>query len=173
MVARYEYLQGKAKWAKLVTPDTKFGDAWKVQLYLNDASYQKMLKLKEEGVLNNIYKDEDGYFVNLKRPTSILLKGNRPQALSPPEIMEADGKTPLRNALIGNGSDITVKLDVYKYRKATDRFGEPTGIAIRLRSVRVDNLVPFEMKRDFTTEQQRTVKGLDEQPPQVADEPYF
>jgi len=34
----YVYLQGKAKWAKLVTPDTKFGSQWSLQLYPNDES---------------------------------------------------------------------------------------------------------------------------------------
>lgn len=161
------YLQGKAKWAKLVQPDTKYGSAWSVVLYLTPESYAEVMKLKEttpkqKGIMNVIKKDEEGYNMTLKRPTSKEMKG-KIVGFAPPEILEADGTSPLRNALIGNGSDITCKVQVYTY---PDRLTGGKGTAIRLESVRVDNLIPFEMKRDFDDEQTRQTKGLAEAPPQ-------
>lgn len=163
----YVFLQGKAKWAKLVTPDTKFGSQWSVQLYPNDESYQKILDLKENkgevsGVLNVVKKDEDGYNISLKRQTQRLIKGKM-VGFTPPVILEADGTSPLRNALIGNGSDITCKVQLYRYKKPAGGFGQ----AIRLESVRVDNLIPYESKRDFDEDEQRQTKGIDGQPAQL------
>lgn len=160
------YLQGKAKWAKLVTPDTKYGSQWSVVLYPNPESYQTILDLKEkkdglDGIMNTIKHDEDGFNIQLKRQTSKTIRG-KVVGFAPPEVLESDGTTVLRNALVGNGSDITCKIQYYTYPKPAGGRGS----AIRLESVRVDNLVPFEMSKDFDQEQQRQVKGLPEQPPQ-------
>lgn len=160
---RSVYIQGKAKWAKLVTPDTKY-NCWSVVVYPDEESMKILNDLKEtkgetSGILNPIKKDEDGYNVTLKRPIQKLM-GGKVTAFAPPIIVEADGTSLLRNALIGNGSDITCKVQVYNYNKPTGG----KGTAMRLESVRVDKLVPFEMKKDFDQDQQRQVKGLDEAP---------
>ncbi len=164
----WHYFQGKAKWARLVSPDQKYA-CWSVVLYMdaNSDSYNKLLELKKadngvDGILNVIKKDEDGYFTTFKRPTQKLIKG-KVQAFAPPIVMEADGTTPLLNALVGNGSDVTVKVEVYQYNKPTGGKGR----AARLVSVRVDNLIPFEMKKDFDEDQMKQVKGLAEQPEQL------
>lgn len=162
---RNVYIQGKAKWAKLVTPDTKY-NCWSVVVYPNDESYKLLLDLKADkgdtsGILNPIKKDDDGYNITLKRPIQKLMAG-KVTSFSPPIVVEADGENPLRNALVGNGSDITCKVQVYNYNKPQGG----KGTAIRLESVRVDNLVPFEIKRDFDKDQQRQVAGVAEAPPQ-------
>lgn len=165
------YLQGKCKWARLIQPDTQFGDSkWKITQYLNDESYNKVLKLKEPpAILNHIKKDEDGYYVNLSRKTQLNVKGKL-VALPPPEILDGSQKLPdgshppLRDVLIGNGSDVTTKCQVYTYQLKT---GQGKGRALRLVSVRVDNLIPFEVKRDFTDIQKDSIAGLNEQPAQL------
>lgn len=162
---RNVYIQGKAKWAKLVTPDTKY-NCWSVVVYPNEESMKILNELKAgkddtSGILNPIKKDDDGYFITLKRPIQKLMAG-KVTSFSPPIIVEADGENLLRNALIGNGSDITVKVQVYIYNKPAGG----KGTAMRLESVRVDNLVPFEMKKDFDKDQQRQVSGVAEAPPQ-------
>lgn len=167
MATKDVYLQGKAKWAKLITPDTKFGSAWSVVLYLTPESYQTVMGLKEmhgktKGIMNVIKKDEDGYYITLKRQTSKLIKG-QVVGFAPPEVLEANGKETLRNAMVGNGSDITCKVQVYNY---PDKLSGGMGTAIRLESVRVDNLIPYEMKNDFDEEQKRQTKGLAEAAPQ-------
>ena len=174
MALGFEYLQGKAKWAKLVTPDTMYS-CWGLQLYLNQESYEKFLKLKEpkgdiQGILNVIKKDDDGCYVSLRRPTSKLVKG-KVVGFNPPEVLDGnnlgpDGvPLPLRNALLGNGSDVTCKIEVYTYKKPGHNAGR--GTAIRLSSVRVDVLVPFETGRDFDDRQEKSIRGLSEQPEQL------
>lgn len=163
------YFQGKAKWAKLITPDTKFGSAWKITLYPTDESYQQIIELKEprgntQGILNVIHKDEDGYNITFKRDTSKVYNG-KIKTFNPPIVYETDGKTELRHAMVGNGSDVTVKCQYYTYNKPGGS-KEARGSALRLESVRVDKLIPYEMKRDFDEDQLRQVRGLDEQPPQ-------
>lgn len=155
----YVYLQGKAKWARLAQPDP-WGN-WKITLYLTPDSYNKMNELKMEGVKNTIRKDEDGYHVVLRRPQQKMMKG-KVIGLAPPEVINPD-QTPLRDMLIGNGSDVTVKLEVYEH-------GTPSGgkaKAARLMGVRVDNLVPFVVTRDFEEDQEKSIRGLNEQPPQL------
>lgn len=157
----YVYLQGKAKWARLQTPDP-WGN-WKITLYLTPDSYNQMSALKNEGVKNIIKKDEDGYHVTLRRPVNKEMRGKL-QGFAPPEVINPDG-TPLRDVLIGNGSDVTVKLEVYSHKTPSGGYAK----AARLQGVRVDNLVPFELSRDFEPggDQERMVKGLPEQPPQL------
>lgn len=160
----YVFLSGKAKWARLVQPDLKY-KVWSVVLYLNTESYEKIMALKEtkgetQGILNVIKKDEDGYYCTLKRPTERSYQGQL-RGMNPPVVVSADGKT-MFTENIGNGSDITCKLEYYKYKKPTGGRGS----AIRLFSVRVDNLVPYETKKDFNEEQTQAVSGLLEQPKQ-------
>lgn len=166
MVSRnteWHFFSGKAKWARLITPDLEYKN-WNVTLYLNDDSYKRFMELKEKkgnvnGILNEIKKDEDGYSVMLKR--DIEKWGTQ---LTPPEIMDAEGK-PWKGELIGNGSDLTVKVECYRYEKHPRGRGE-YGRAIRLAAVRVDNLIPFE-RREMTGTQLQQIKGLDEQPKQL------
>jgi len=61
--------------------------------------------------------------------------GEQGVVFGPPKVVDADGNTWDENVLIGNGSDITVKINVWKGNKATK---------IRWDAVRVDNLVEYE-----------------------------
>lgn len=162
---KFVFLQGKAKWAKLVTPDTKF-NRWGIVLYMDKASLDIFNEMKKEGVKNVLKKDEDGYHAQFSRPCSKLIRG-KVIGFAPPEVLESDGKSVLRNALVGNGSDVTIKLEQYWYKTP---IGEMES-AVRLLSVRVDTLVPFEMSKDFDEDQLRAVKNLDKQPPQV-EQPF-
>lgn len=153
--------QGKASWAKLITPDIEFKN-WNVKLHLTPESYNQFMKLREDdgnigGILNEVKKDEDGYFVILRRPME-----KWGTLLPPPVITDKDGN-PWRGESIGNGSDITVKVECYKYKKP---FNKGQGRAIRLVAVRVDNLVVYE-KKDMTGQQLHAVAGLDAAPKQL------
>lgn len=163
----YYYFQGKASWAKLVAPDLEFKN-WNVKVHLTPESYNDFMKLKEPqgdiaGILNEVKQDDDGYFVVFKRPTEKEYKqanGKKEIKLFlPPEILDAEGQ-PIRGVSIGNGSDITVKVECYRYTKP---FKQGRGRAIRMVSVRVDNLVEYNRK-DFTPEQSEMVQGLETQP---------
>src|SRR5688572_107755 len=141
MPKTYEYLSGKLKWAnRLVQPDLTY-KKWSVVLYPDAASMNKVMKLKEApAILNEIKEDEDGKYITLSRPTSRQYQGVD-RAFTPPLVINADGT--LCTVPIGNGSDGTCKIEVYKYnQKVSNRPGR----AIRLESVRIDNLVHYEPK---------------------------
>jgi hypothetical protein len=159
----YVYLQGKTKWFRHTAPD-KWGK-WKHLLYPNKESLEKLRELQSEGLKNVIHKDDDGEYVYLSRATQKMING-KVVGFAPPEVLGPDGKTPLRDVMIGNGSDVTTKLEVYSH-------GTPSGgkaKAARWASTRVDNLVPFEGKRDFSEDEEKQVRGLDQQPEQKQTE---
>lgn len=152
------YLKGKAKWAnRLFVPDIEY-KKWSLSLYPDAVSLETVRDLQAQGVKNVVKKDEDGYHVNLGRPTEKSIRG-KVVAFNPPVVTDKDD-----NAFagpIGNGSDVTVKMEVYSH-------GTPGGgkaKAMRLAAVRVDNLVPFEQSKDFTDEEQEQIKGMDKVSP--------
>lgn len=165
MATEYIYLSGKGKWIRPNAPDP-WGN-WKMDLYPNEDSHNKILDLKTSqdgvsGIKNEVKKDPvDGYFITLRRPTQKVYKG-KVQGFAPPIVLDKAGQ-PLRDTPIGNGSDVTVKVAVYTH-------GTPGGgkaKALRWEALRVDNLVPFEPKKDFAEDQEKQVRGLDEQPEQL------
>lgn len=161
------FFQGKASWPKLVVPDREYKN-WNVKVHLTPESYNKFMDLKEtkgetEGILNEVKKDEDGYFVVFKRPTEKTWKGKL-EKLLPPILLDAEGRPMNTDIGIGNGSDVTVKCEYYTYNKPFGRKGR--GSAIRMIAVRVDNLVPYS-RGDFDESKEKAVAGLDDQPRQA------
>lgn len=154
-MAKQVYLQGKAKWARLSHPDP-WGN-FKITLYLNNESVEKFRAL---GVKNVLKKDEDGYHVVLRRPQQKMMRG-KVVGLAPPTLVDKDGM-PMRDIIIGNGSDVTVKLDLYEYYPPGSKEKEK---AMRMSGVRVDNLVPYTPAHRDEFDAYNT-KGLDEQPDQ-------
>jgi len=162
----YEYFQGKAHWAKLNAPDYEFKN-WNVKVYLTDDSYNKFMALKEdkgevEGIMNTVRKEEDGYSVVFRRPMEKTWSGQVTR-LAPPIVVDKDGVPYAGN--IGNGSDVTVKCEVYNYNKP---FKKGKGTAIRLHAVKVDHLVPYETENLTEEEEEAGVgKGLEAQHAQL------
>jgi hypothetical protein len=162
-MAKFEFLQGKCMWARLNDPDVEY-NTWSVRLYLTPDSYNKVMKLKEgtagvDGILNEVKKDDEGYFITLRRPLTKEWGGKR-QQLTPPILVDKDNQPFID--YIGNGSDITAKVTVYEYTKP---FKKGKGTAIRLEAVKVDNLVPYK-KEQMSSFAQEAVKGLSEVKPQ-------
>lgn len=156
----YEYLQGKANWVRALVPDPKF-KKWTMDLYPNDASLDKFRKLQDQGVLTRLRKDENnGYFFKLSRPQEKMMRGER-VLFTAPQLMDHEGKLLDQTTRIGNGSDVTAKIQVYYYPTPTG--GQ--GIAIRWEGLKIDNLVPVEVK-DLPADQQLQVEGLKEHPPE-------
>ena len=148
-------LQGKAKWASLHRPD-KF-DAYSINLYMTDESIAvfNTLKLKTE-----LKKDEDGYYAKFRCPLQKMMRGKL-VALPRPAVVDKDHR-PIET-IVGNGSDVTLKLDWYDYKSPK---GEK-GYAVRLTGVRVDNLVEYEADRDMTKDEQQLVGGMSDKPVQM------
>lgn len=161
MPTDFMYVSGKVKWFRHTTPN-EWGK-WSHQMYLNPESLEKIRELQSEGVKNVIKKDEDGYYIRFNRPCEKEVKGKM-IGLKPPEVFMSDGVTPLKATNIGNGSDVTTKLEVYSYRVPGQ--GDSRAKAIRWLSSRIDNLVPFESTRDFLEDEEKAARGLADQPPQ-------
>lgn len=159
MATESVYLKGKASWIQIQKPN-KYGD-YTMTLYPDGPSLKKIMDLKQKGILNRLSQDKDGTFMRFKCASQKNINGKM-IGFPPPLIMQADGKTPLVGVLVGNGSDVTVKLLAYPYNIPGQN---KKGLAVRLAAIRVDNLVPFEMKKDFTEEQTEQIAGLQEVEP--------
>lgn len=157
MPTKMIYLQGKAKWVQVHQPDkfNKYG----LVFYPDEKSLETLRDLQAEGLLNRMKKDDDGYFMRIGSPASKEIKG-KVRGFAPPELIGPDG-LPLREVAVGNGSDVTLKVEQYQYPTPTGG----TGIAIRLKAIRVDNLIPFE-RSSFSEEAAKQVDGLAERPTQ-------
>lgn len=162
---KHEYLQGKTAWFKY----NRLNDwgKWTHVLYLNNDSLDKFKALQAsdadvQGIKNVLKKDEDGYFTTFSRPGTITRRG-KTEALTPPLVFESDGKTPWQGGAIGNGSDVTTKIEVYEYNVPG---ANKRGRAVRWLSTKIDQLVPYEGARDNTPQEAKANRGLDKQPPQ-------
>jgi len=126
------YLQGKILWANSVfNKDTKFDEdgVWKATVALDDPSLDV---LSNSGLRLQVKETEDGNVVNFRRKCVSVFKGER-VTMDPIDVVDADGNK--LTGGIGNGSDVTVKVEVY-----TSKFG----MGHRLEAVRVDTLIPYE-----------------------------
>lgn len=152
------YVKGKVSWVKHLTPNQ--WDKWSVTLHPDAASLEIIRDLQAEGVKNVIKKDEDGYFVQFSRPCTIELRKGVKSGVTPPEVVDTNG-SPMDGIAIGNGSDATVKLEVYSH--ATPTGGRAK--AARWAALRIDNLIPFNRDTDYPDEGRKEIsEGLREQP---------
>lgn len=127
MASSYYYLSGKAKWAKLFKPDDKYKN-WQIQVYLDDDS---MKVYDETGMSMQKKRDDDGVFVTFRRPEAKVIKDELVK-FDPPAVLDADGNK--LDQLVGNGSEVTIKVIVYDTMK---------GKGHRLEAVKVNKLVPY------------------------------
>lgn len=127
MASSYYYLSGKAKWAKLFKPDDKYKN-WQIQVYMDDPS---MKIFDESGMTMQKKTDEDGTFVTFRRPEAKVIRDELVK-FNPPEVLDAEGNK--LDQLVGNGSEVTVKVIVYDTMK---------GKGHRLEAVKVTKLVPY------------------------------
>lgn len=166
MVETSVTLQGKGQFTKLVTLN-KYGK-WSTRLFLDQASLEKFRDLREkDGILTHLKKDENNqYYVDLGRPFSKEYKARdgsiKKINFTAPIVLQRDGQTPFVGD-IGDGSDLSVELEVYPYTvPGTGKKGK----AIRLASVRVDNLVPFVYKTSLSERQLDNLENINKTPPQ-------
>ena len=154
------YVRGKGSYIYAYVPDQQFEKpAWKITLHPDDASLATIQQLKKEGMKNWEKRDDDGTYFTFKRPVTVLnKKSGKDISLSPPVVLDHEGQ-PFTGP-IGNGSDVTVKLEVYSHNTP----GGGKAKAARFAALRIDSLVPFETKRDFTDTQKEVVGGLADQP---------
>jgi len=157
---RNEYIQGKlGQYSKLGTPDLQY-QCWMANIYPTKDSLERIREMQGEGLKNVLKKEEDGYFTRFRCPTFRTRKDGTVWTFTPPKIEDINGR-PIDGDIVGAGSDVTLKLEVYEHPT-------PSGgraIAARLVGVRVDNLVEFNPDIDLDDEGKEQVKGLREAPP--------
>lgn len=164
MATQFKFWQGKVKWCRphVLNPWGKYTTT----LYPNPEHLEEIRELQGEGLKNIIKKDEDGYYVTFSRPGQKTYQSAdgipQTRGFSPPEVLDKDGTTPLRDVNIGNGSDATLKIEIYEHKTP----GGGKAKAARWSSIRVDNLVPFDGKHDFDPATAKLVRGQAEQPQQ-------
>lgn len=135
MATKYVYLSGKCKWAKLRKPDEKY-DNFQLPLYMDKKSWELFRSL---GLGLSVKEDRDTgeEFVTFKRPRQKPIK-NEMVEFGPPKVLAHDN-TPY-DGLVGNGSEVTVKISVY------DTFKGP---GHRLETVRVEKLVEYNPPQEL------------------------
>lgn len=161
MAKEHVYFKGKGSWFRhLFQLDEEFGK-WHVTLHFDPESLDafRALQLK-----THLKKDDEGYFAKLSRPRKKIMRGKE-VIFDAPKIFDKDGNPMTDSSRIGNGSDITVKCELYHYSPPGSKV---RANAIRLESVRIDNLVPYTPQRDYEPDQAQAAAGLMEQP-----EPLF
>ena len=136
MATRYVDLKGKAKWAKVWKPDTKY-DKYSIDLCPDE----ERRKIIDELGLKSSFKTDsvsgEEYMSFRRDPNHTIFTGKDTRGpAGAPTVMGVDKDTP-----IGNGSDVTIRLAVYSY---DNKFGKGTGS--RLEKILVNTLVPFEAK---------------------------
>lgn len=146
-------VHGKVKFIHAVNL-SKF-DKWTITIYPDPKSLEVIRDLQADGLKNQLKKDDDGYYTSFHREPNKKIRGVV-KAFAAPRVLDKDGKTLMDGMKIGWGSDVTVRLEVYK--------SSPTSlykyIAARWDSLRVNNLVPFEIDRDMPPAEAEAMKSL-------------
>lgn len=126
---------GTANWAKVLPDryDVEY-ECWSLDVVLDEKSLELF---KDSGLRLKLKDTENGEkYVRFRRPikTKDYNTGEIVDA-TPPRLVDADGVTPWDGREIGNGSKVSVKVEVYDSKK---------GKGHRLLGVRVDNFVERE-----------------------------
>ena len=125
----YEYVEGKAMWANVTTPNTRFGDPKYQITVLTDKETAERL---ESAGLSQV-KDRAGNFkyeepaFSFSRKVEVAGRTN-----TAPKLVDVDGNP--MDVSVGNGSEVKVKIKPYSGKYGT--FAE-------LVAVKVNNLVEY------------------------------
>lgn len=127
MTTKTMYVSGTCKWARVRTPDEKYGN-YSINLYPDKGSLNA---IQESGIQLAPKTDEDGIFYKFRRDHQKIIKKELVE-FGPPTILNPDET--LFEGLIGNGSEVTLNVSVFDTQK---------GKGHRLNKVRVDKLVTY------------------------------
>jgi hypothetical protein len=125
MATKQHYFTGKAKWAKVYKPDEKYNN-FAINIELDDASKKEF--------------DGTGIRVQPKKDESDGLtyyRFRRSEEDGPPLVVDNQGEP--FSKLIGNGSNVTVRVESYDSKKY--------GKGHRLQAVRINDWVEFDAEK--------------------------
>lgn len=128
MATQTYYWSGTARWAKVYDKGDEAFQNWQIELSLDEPSKRLF---DESGSKLEPKKTDEGEFIKIRRPWEKKF-GEKLVQFDPPTILDKDGNE--TDVLIGNGSKVTVKVEVYDTKK---------GKGTRLEAIRIDNLVPY------------------------------
>ena len=136
MASKHVYLSGKGFWLhRLFEQDEFKGNRfWSMRLYPDPKSLTTFKSLE---LNNHVKKDDEGTYITLRRPVDKkwAVKPGESKEFDPPKVRDKDGENWNDRGLIGNGSHVTVKLEVYS---------TPKGNGSRIDEVRIDEWVKYE-----------------------------
>jgi len=144
MAVQYFFFDGEAQWAQLKSPN-KFGN-YSINLIVDGATRKAV---KATGAKLNIKETEDDrFFYTFRRKATLRKRDGSIVELYPPAVTLADG-TPY-DGLVGNGSKVTVKVEVYEYQGGKDDQGNTwdAGKGTRLVGVRINELVEYKKEEN-------------------------
>jgi hypothetical protein len=118
------YFTGECKWARVQTPDEKY-KKYSIDVKLDEKAMYEYGNLKLKG------KPREGFVTFSSYPDK---KNGGPA--KKPEVVDAEGNP--CDALIGNGSNVTVKVETYSYN---NEYGKGNGS--RLVAVKVNELKEY------------------------------
>lgn len=154
-------IHGKVKYIHAVSL-SKYGD-WSIVIYPDEKSLEVIRDLQGQGLKNILKKSEDGYYVQFRRETQKLIKGQM-VAFAAPRVVDKNG--PMDGHKVGWGSDVTVRLEL---RWVTPPNSTKQVPAARWDSLRVDNLVEYDPDKtllsDVDKEKQKSLLNAPEPEP--------
>ncbi len=163
----YIYVKGKVKWFRPNALDTNYDPpTWSYIHYPVAEDLDVLRDLQSQGMKNVIKKDEDGWFVRFKRPAYIIRYVNRNPVQVPlgaPKILTKDGGDFDPNTSVGNGSDVTTKLEVRSHSVPNS---PNKAKAVRWDSSKINHLVEFDRNADLKADEEK-LRDLIDQPPPV------
>jgi len=129
MATQVYYWSGEAQWAKVYDEGDKEYQNWQIEVALDKESRRLF---DESGSRLEFRKSDDGKeYIKIRRPWEKKI-GDKLRKFDPPPVLDKDGNP--TDVLIGNGSLVTVKVEVYDTKK---------GKGTRLEAIRIDKLVPY------------------------------
>lgn len=153
-------VEGKIKYIHGVNLN-KYGK-WAITVYPTPKSLDIIRDLQADGLKNVMKKDDDGYYITFSREPTKLMRG-KVVAFTAPKIVDADGKLMDGNK-VGWTSDAIVRLEVYSHPVPNT---QKRAKAARWDSLKVTNLVPFEVdKSDWSEEEKENIKDLAQKEPE-------
>ncbi len=144
-------ITGKAQWASVLQPNTKYEPAWQIDVCNLDAKSKKILKA--DGIAHKIKNvgDDRGDFIKITQKVD-KRDGTKFEA---PKVV--DGMKRPFTQLIGNGSEVAVKYAVSNYEYSGNK-----GIAAYLKAVQVLKHIPYGDGEDFDIVESSTGGDVDD-----------
>jgi hypothetical protein len=134
MASTFHFFDGEARWARVRSPN-QFGN-YSVDLIVDKETKKA---IKATGMKGNAKDtpDTDEPFFTFRRKAELKKRNGEVVDMGPPEVKLKDGSD--FEGLIGNGSKVTVKVEIYDYD--SPEFGKGKGC--RLVGIRVNELVEY------------------------------